>query len=155
MSVLKPSKLETGFLNARTPTLRFTDNWCDFCELYNSGHPRCVEVCPTQALQLSKDATKENTIIGKAYIRHDWCLGWLLKGCQICFDICPYEAIELDDFNRPHVIWDKCNGCGKCEMQCVSMKVVSMVAGATHRAITVQATETVTALLETNEGEAE
>jgi ferredoxin-type protein NapG len=170
MSVLKPAKLETGLINARTPTMRFTDNWCDFCESRDDdqrddeprdggqrdgGRPKCVEVCPTQALRLPKGATKENTIIGKAYVRHDWCLGWLLKGCQVCFDCCPYEAIELDDFNRPHVIWDQCNGCGKCEMECVSMKAVSIVAGATHRAITVRASETVAALLEATEGEVE
>jgi ferredoxin-type protein NapG len=155
MLVLKPAKLENGLLNARTPTMRFTDNWCDFCESHNNGHPRCVEVCPTQALRLPPGATKENTIIGKAYIRHDWCLGWLLKGCKTCFDACPYEAIELDGFNRPHVVWDRCNGCGQCEMRCVSMKAVSMVAGATHRAITVQASETAVALLEMKGGETE
>jgi ferredoxin-type protein NapG len=153
MKVLKPSRLEDGLLNVRTPTMRFKDNWCDFCDSYNGGKPRCVEVCPTQALLLPDGASKENTIIGKAYIRHDWCLGWLLKGCRICHDACPYEAIELDEFQRPHIIWDNCNGCGKCEMDCVSMKVVSIVAGATHRAVTIHPAETVTALLNgANEG---
>jgi ferredoxin-type protein NapG len=148
MGVLRPAHLETGLLNTRTPTVRFKDNWCDFCDSYNDGRPKCVEVCPTQALRLPDDATKENTIIGKAYVRHDWCLGWLLKGCRICYDACPYEAIELDEFQRPHIIWDNCNGCGKCEMMCISMKVVSIVAGATHRAVTIHPAETVAVLLD-------
>lgn len=155
MQVLKPAKLETGLLNARTPTMHFRDNWCDFCDSYNGGSPRCVEVCPTQALVLPSGASKENTILGKAYIRHDWCLGWLLKGCRVCYDVCPYEGLELDEFQRPHVVWDKCNGCGKCEMECVSMKATSIVDGATHRAVLVHSVLTTQRLLGDGEASSE
>jgi ferredoxin-type protein NapG len=145
--VLKPTKIEAGLISVRTPTMRFADNWCDFCESANNGSPRCIEACSTGALALPAGATKENTIIGKAYIRNDWCLGWLLKGCRVCYDTCPYEAIELDEFQRPHIIWDTCNGCGKCERDCISMKATSIVDGAAHRAVTIHATATVEKLL--------
>ncbi len=99
----------------RTPTFDFSANWCDWCAEEHDGTPLCVSACPTEALKLPDDATAENTIIGKAVINTDWCLAYKLIGCRFCYDACPYEAMELDENNRPVVIEDKCNGCGACE----------------------------------------
>ena len=52
----------------------------------------------------------------------------------VCYDACPYEAMELDENNRPVVIEDKCNGCGACESVCVSLQNGSISEGATARA---------------------
>ena len=90
-----------------------------------------MSACPTEALKLPDDATAENTIIGKAVINTDWCLAYKLIGCRFCYDACPYEAMELDENNRPVVIEDK------CESVCVSLQNGSISEGATARAIVV------------------
>ena len=132
--VIAPAHLEDGVLNMRTPTFDFSANWCDWCAEEHDGTPLCVSACPTEALKLPDDATAENTIIGKAVINTDWCLAYKLIGCRFCYDACPYEAMELDENNRPVVIEDKCNGC---ESVCVSLQNGSISEGATARAIVV------------------
>lgn len=135
--IIKPAPLEYGILGMRTPLLNFHENWCDWCGEENGGSPLCVQACPTQALSLAEDATVENTILGKAVINEDWCLAYRLIGCRFCYDACEYEAMGLDENNRPYVIEDKCNGCGACEAACVSLENGSISSGATTRAIVV------------------
>lgn len=136
--VLAPTHIEEGILSMRTPTFDFSSDYCNWCVEENGGAPLCVKACPTQALRLPEGATPENTIIGKAVITEDWCLAYKLIGCKFCYDACPYEAIELDDKERPSVVVEKCNGCGACEAACVSLKNASISAGATAKAIVVQ-----------------
>lgn len=136
--VIKPAFIEEGILNMRTPTLDFSNSWCNWCAEENEGVPLCVAACPTTALSLEPDATPENTIIGIAEINRDWCLAYKLIGCRFCYDACPYEAIVLDANNRPVVLEDLCNGCGACESVCVSLKNGSISEGATSRAIIVR-----------------
>ncbi|MCD8316479.1 MAG: 4Fe-4S dicluster domain-containing protein [Eggerthellaceae bacterium] len=138
--VIVPADIENGFLSMRTPTLSFENSYCDFCQEENGGNPRCVMVCPTQALNLASDATPSNTIIGKASIDTSTCLAYRDTGCRECYDHCPYEAISLtgDEARpRPVVETDKCNGCGACEASCVSMSSGSIMSYRTSRAITV------------------
>lgn len=137
--VIAPAHIEDGILNMRTPTFDFSSNFCDWCEEENGGNPLCVKVCPTKALELPAGATVENTIIGKAIIHEDWCLAYKLIGCRFCYDACPYEAMGLDENDRPYVIEEKCNGCGACESVCVSLQNGSIAEGATDRAIVVHA----------------
>jgi len=40
----------------------------------------------------------------------------LCSACETCADVCPFNAIQVDD--AASVIWDKCMGCGVCEGQC-------------------------------------
>jgi ferredoxin-type protein NapG len=135
--IIAPAHIEDGILAMNTPTLNFSKSYCDWCAEDNEGKPLCVKVCPTEALRLPEDATAENTIIGKALIIKDWCLAYRLSGCRFCYDACPYEAIVLDESNRPYVIEDKCNGCGACESVCVSLQAGAITQGATSRAITI------------------
>ena len=142
--VIIPAHIEDGLLGMRSPTLDFSNDYCDFCTEENGGAPLCAQVCPTNALELPEGATAENTIIGLAVIDQQTCLAYRDTGCRYCYDACPYEAIELTDSNRnplPSVIADKCNGCGACESVCVSLKVGSIAAGATERAIVVKPLE--------------
>lgn len=135
---LKPAPLENGILSMRTPTVDFDEGWCDFCKEENGGTPRCVAFCPTAALALDAKADASSTILGKAVIIQDWCLAWSWdNGCKSCYDACPYEAMELDEYDRPVVVADACNGCGACQNACVSLKDGSIAVGATSRAIVV------------------
>ena len=135
--VIVPTHVEDGFLLMRTPTLNFSNDFCDYCAENNGGVPLCVESCSSEALKLLEGATAENTIIGKAVINEDWCLAYKLIGCRFCYDACPYEAMELDEIGRPHVIDNKCNGCGACESVCVSLQNASIAQGADRRAIVI------------------
>lgn len=139
--VIKPAKIEDGFLGMRTPMLTFDSNYCDYCTEFNGGEPYCVQVCPTEALRLDAQATVHSVIIGLAVINTKECLAYRNTGCKSCYDACPYEAIELDSSAknaRPVVVNDKCNGCGACESVCVSLSSGSIASGATERAITVK-----------------
>ncbi len=139
--VIVPSHIENGIMQMRTPTMDFSESWCDFCAERNGGEPLCAKTCPTGALSLPAGSTAEKTIIGKAVIKKEWCLAYKLIGCKFCYDACPYGAMELDENGRPYVIEEKCNGCGACESACVSLSNGSISDGATSRAIIVKAVE--------------
>ena len=136
--VIAPAHVEDGILAMRTPTMYFADDWCDFCMQENGGIPLCVEACPTQSLKLPAGADPETSVLGVAKIRKDWCLAYAAAGCKFCYDACPYDAIYLDDDQCPHIIEDRCNGCGACEAVCVSLKNGSISHGANERAVTVK-----------------
>ncbi|MDR1184845.1 MAG: 4Fe-4S dicluster domain-containing protein [Coriobacteriales bacterium] len=139
-NVIAPTHIENGLLNMRTPTLDFSDDFCDWCTEKNGGEdPLCVKVCPTEALSLPQGATALDTMLGKAVINTDWCLAYKLIGCRFCYDACPYEAMELDENNRPVVLYDICNGCGACECVCVSLQNGSISEGADEVAIVIRA----------------
>lgn len=142
--VLVPAHIEDGLLGMRAPTFDFNESYCDFCTESNEGHPWCVAVCPTGALDLPEGATPQTTIMGHAVIDTTTCLAYRDTGCRYCFDACPYEAIELtgDASNpKPIVLNDTCNGCGACESVCVSLKAASIATNATERAIVVRPVE--------------
>lgn len=139
--VIKPAHIEDGIIGMRMPQMDFDAAYCNFCAEENDSTPLCVQACPTEALKLPEGATAEKTIIGIAEINTDWCLAYHLIGCRFCYDACPYEALELDDINRPVVIGDKCNGCDACEAVCVSLKEGSISVGANARAIVVKPIE--------------
>jgi ferredoxin-type protein NapG len=101
-----------------TPTLNFSKGACDFCM-------KCVEVCPTGALQ-SVDI--DTVRLGFAEVIPQACVAWDWAGCTVCFNVCPYEAISLDEHHRPVVDPQKCNGCGLCEHECLGSALRSYTA---------------------------
>ena len=117
----------------RTPVMDFSANWCDWCTEENGGEPLCVASCPTEALK--PGSTPETGVLGLAELNQDLWLAYRLIGCRFCYDACEYEAMALDENNRPYVLNDACNGCGACESVCVSLQNGSISAGATERAI--------------------
>lgn len=140
--VIAPVALEGGLAAMRTPTVNFHESFCDFCEAEATG-PLCVSACPTEALSLIPEQRVDpaTTVLGEAVITEDWCLAYRLAHCRFCYDACPYEAIELDEFDRPVVLEERCNGCGACESVCVSLSSGSLIPGMTHRAIVVMPSE--------------
>lgn len=143
--VIVPTHIEDGLAAMRTPKLNFSRTqmqltgkagWCDHCENENGGVARCVAVCPSGALDSAQDSSFDTMILGKAEIDRETCLAWRLKGCTVCKNACPTEAIVFDDNNRPSVVDNKCNGCGACEQSCVSLESTSVGEGETSREIT-------------------
>ena len=139
--VIVPAHIEDGIVGARTPTMDFSADYCDFCAEDNGGVPRCVRECPTGALSLPEGATAQSTVIGLAVINERECLAYRNTGCRFCYDACPYEAIELVGEGArplPRVVNDRCNGCGACESVCVSLESGSIASGAREYAIVVK-----------------
>ena len=42
----------------------------------------------------------------------------LCNGCGLCEEICPLDAIRLDENRRPYLKYDECWYCGSCEVDC-------------------------------------
>ena len=153
--VIAPTHIEDGIVGVRTLRLDYSRSkaqlgsltgWCDHCSEADDGTPRCAEVCPTGALGAEAGTTFGTMRLGVAVINRDWCLAWRLKGCTICLNACPLEAISFDGNNRPIVDEALCNGCGACEQACVSLESTSIGQDEnnkhmTARAITVQPLE--------------
>ncbi len=85
----------------------------------------CGAVCPVECILdddgdiCRKFAKKEWP---KAVVDPDKCIG---SGCELCINVCPFEALELDftdsasDFFGQAVVIEKnCTGCRLCEQSC-------------------------------------
>lgn len=110
--------IEEGFVQARTPVMKFHIGSCDFCN-------KCVEVCPTGALE---PFDRLHVKIGVAVLT-DVCIALNFGACIVCHGACPYKAITLDDEKRPIIDEEKCNGCGVCETICPALILRSYVGG--------------------------
>lgn len=141
MGAIASCSVEDGLLVARTPKMDFRQSavqrtlgsteyhemnagYCNFCDPEGTGcaTKKCIAACPTGALA-AFDETRE--CLGRAVIDPVYCInypqmGQSPTGCRLCVDACPYDAVVMNDQQRPEVITDKCNGCGKCEMVCPS-----------------------------------
>jgi polyferredoxin len=126
-SGLQPALWESGLDGVWTPTLVPRLGYCDY-----SCHA-CGQVCPTGAIPNLSLEEKRTRAIGKAEINRDRCLPWAKNTpCIVCEEMCPLapKAVELDTFYvaddagqtvallRPHMIADRCIGCGICEYKC-------------------------------------
>jgi ferredoxin len=66
-----------------------------------------------EKLGLGKDAVKVIKYSRKVVYDTEKCVG-----CDKCVFICPYKAIEAEDFATPNILYDKCMGCGACALVC-------------------------------------
>lgn len=114
--VIEGLALAESLAGMSTPVLNFDYSWCNFCG-------KCYGVCPTGALVAPDKA--EGGIRGKAVVDRESCIAWSWNGCTVCRDVCPYDAIEMDEKMRPSVIAESCTGCGLCEMSCPNASVRS------------------------------
>ena len=81
-------------------------------------------------------------MLGLAELNQDLCLAYRLIGCRFCYDACEYEAMALDENDRPYVLNDACNGCGALrERVRLVAERLHFPAGATERAIVVRPLE--------------
>jgi coenzyme F420-reducing hydrogenase delta subunit len=62
---------------------------------------------------LNKDVLRVVKYSRKAFYDADKCVG-----CDKCVFICPYKAIEAEEFATPKILYDYCTGCGACALVC-------------------------------------
>jgi ferredoxin-type protein NapG len=130
--------MNDGLLNSRTPKLDFHKGYCDFCVDANDGKPLCRANCPTGALGSFDPDTEW---IGAAVLDTELCLAYgVARSCMRCIEGCPFDAIVADEYGRPVVDTEKCNGCGYCEFICPS-NTYRTYSGSTKRAIVVEPSE--------------
>ena len=52
-------------------------------------------------------------------INKDWC-----KGCRICVEFCPPQALAMDPLEKASLEHpEKCTGCGMCELRCPDLAI--------------------------------
>lgn len=126
-SALQPSLAEAGWSGVWTPVLTPRLGYCDFsCNA-------CGQSCPTGAIPPLALEAKRQTVIGHAYVDRSRCLPWASgRSCITCEEMCPLpdKAIQLEEveawapdggtvtLKRPHVLQERCIGCGICENHC-------------------------------------
>ncbi len=117
-NTLQPIWLAAGFPALFSPALTPRRGFCD---------PQCHEcgkVCPTSAIRSIENKDRIWAKTGTAQIIRQKCLAWEFnKSCMVCDEVCPYDAIDFlkEKSNKvpvPHVIENKCAGCGYCEHFC-------------------------------------
>ncbi len=126
-SAIQPALAEAGLEGLWTPVLVPRIGYCDYsCNA-------CGQVCPVQAIPPLSLPQKRQQIIGKAYIDRDRCIPWSdEEPCGVCEEMCPVpdKAIRVEEvevqgadgnmmtLQRPHMVRQRCIGCGICEYQC-------------------------------------
>lgn len=124
---LQPGLAVAGWSGLWTPVLAPRLGHCDYaCNA-------CGSVCPTGAIPPLALPDKQRTVIGHAYIDTDRCIPWADgRTCLVCEEMCPLpaKAIQLEETSvigpdgaattvrLPHVLRDRCIGCGICENRC-------------------------------------
>jgi MauM/NapG family ferredoxin protein len=124
---------KTGIEGLFTPVLAMRRGWCE------PSCVRCMEVCPTGALQLLAPRAKQaidappEFKIGTAFVDRGRCLPWSMEiPCIVCEEMCPTspKAIWLEaetrtrrdgktvTLQKPWVDPTPCTGCGLCENRC-------------------------------------
>lgn len=112
-NALQCTFLEAGLAGLYTPRLVPRIGYCEeFCNF-------CGRVCPTGAIRSISIEEKRRIQMGVAHIDKNRCIAYDKdKVCLVCNEQCSYHAIEGDEKKRPHVIEEKCTGCGICENKC-------------------------------------
>lgn len=115
--VLQPSFRAYGLAGLFQPHMDFKAGACDYeCR-------RCLEVCPTSALQSFSLETKKRIQLGEAaFFKHLCIVHTERTACGACAEHCPTAAIKMvpwrDGLTLPVVEPDLCIGCGACEHAC-------------------------------------
>jgi MauM/NapG family ferredoxin protein len=117
-NTLQPLWFDAGLLGIFSPAVIPRKNFCDpLCTA-------CGNACPTAAIQILSQSQRPWAKIGTAVIFRQQCLAWeYKKSCMVCDEVCPYDAVEFEKkpdlpYPVPHVIEDRCAGCGHCEHAC-------------------------------------
>jgi len=131
-SAIQPAVSEAGLEGLWTPVLIPRAGYCDYsCNA-------CGQVCPVEAIPPLGLEEKRRRVVGHATIDENRCIAWADHAdCIVCEEMCPLpdKAIVLEEVEvrtgegervtvhhphvrLPHVLRDRCIGCGICEYKC-------------------------------------
>jgi len=117
-NTLQPMGMDAGLESFFTPRVTPRRGACEpLCSV-------CGQVCPTGAIRTLSPDEKIWAKIGTAQILRQKCLAWEFdRGCLVCDEVCPYDAIALRSVpgasvSVPFVDESRCSGCGFCEHYC-------------------------------------
>jgi len=98
----------------RVISIQCEDAFCRFKEGTRINTRRMLlSQAVLEKLGLGKDAVKVIKYSRKVVYDTEKCVG-----CDKCVFICPYKAIEAENFATPNILYDKCMGCGACALVC-------------------------------------
>lgn len=104
--------LKTGIKNV--VSIQCEDEFCRFKEGTKINARRLMlGGAILEQLGFSKGALKVIKYSRKAIYETEKCVG-----CDKCVFICPYDAIEAEEFATPKINYDLCVGCGACALVC-------------------------------------
>ncbi|MGD8506381.1 MAG: hydrogenase iron-sulfur subunit [Candidatus Bathyarchaeota archaeon] len=109
--------LKSGIKNV--VSIQCEDEFCRFKEGTKiSANRLMLGKTILEQLGFSKSALKVVRYSRKAIYETEKCVG-----CDKCVFICPYEAIEAEEFATPKVNHDLCVGCGACALVCPHLAI--------------------------------
>jgi len=109
--------LKSGIKNVIS--IQCEDNFCRFKEGTKVNARRLMlGSLVLGQLGFSRDSLKVVKYSRKAVYETEKCVG-----CDKCVFICPYNAIEAEEFATPKVNYDSCVGCGACALVCPHLAI--------------------------------
>ncbi len=100
-------------------SIQCEDDFCRFKEGTKVNARRlALSKAYLEQMGYDKDALKVVRYSRKAVYDTEECVG-----CDKCVFICPYEAIEAQEFATPKIDSDKCVGCGACALVCPHLAI--------------------------------
>jgi ferredoxin-type protein NapF len=117
-NIIRPDTGQAGIAGFLAPVVQFENGYC--LEDCNA----CTRICPSGAIKSLSLEQKRQHRIGEALVDGKIC--FLVQGksdCDVCVRSCPFEAVQVYwDENLyiayPNVDFEKCNGCGACQVYC-------------------------------------
>jgi coenzyme F420-reducing hydrogenase delta subunit len=98
----------------RVISIQCEDEFCRFKEGTRINTRRMLlSQAVLDDLGLGKDAVKVIKYSRKVVYDTEKCVG-----CDKCVFICPYKAIEAEEFATPKILYENCMGCGACALVC-------------------------------------
>jgi coenzyme F420-reducing hydrogenase delta subunit len=95
-------------------SIQCEDEFCRFKEGTRISTRRMLlSQAVLERLGLGKDAVKVIKYSRKVVYDTEKCVG-----CDKCVFICPYKAIEAEEFATPKILYNHCMGCGACALVC-------------------------------------
>jgi len=117
---LKVAVDKDGFLNEAHPKLKPVESVT--AGMFFAGAAQAPKDIPETVAQASGAAAKSITILSQERLYHSPTVARVLPnlctGCGMCVDVCPYEAISLQN-KKASVNEVLCEGCGTCQATCL------------------------------------
>ncbi len=128
-----------------TPTLCFESADSEARIYCDEGCIKCMQICPTGALRPLHQEEKKTVRLARCTFDFELCRRFYQMECSICFQSCPYGAIEevwsdATYSNIPAINPTLCTGCGKCAAFCPGEPLIRWDADSSNASENVETT---------------